>query len=318
MRWPFCGARGRWLQERAGSRRPRRSDPVERHARGRAQPFEHLAGNLAQRQHLVGGAGRNGFARHAEDDAARFVLAVVVGAGVLHDLHRLGTVGAHAGQHDADRIRPDDLGSRQEQSLDRRLVPVDRIAILHAGDVVGAAALHGQVQAARRDIAMAGQDALAVLSLLDADLAQAVQARGIALCEAGRHVLGDDDGRAVGGQVDQHVLGGLGATGRCADEDELLGGRLAQAGHRDRLDRRCGRRARRGRCRSTAYVCLGRDADLVRDVLGQLPDAVGNTDLGLGDKVDRAQLQRLERDLGAALGQRGHHHHRHRPQAHQA
>ena len=43
----------------------------------------------------------------------------------------------------------------------------------------------------------------------------------------------------------------------------------------------------------------------------------GEVDLGLGDEIDRAQLQRLERGLGAAFGQRRHHDHRHGPQAHE-
>ena len=46
-------------------------------------------------------------------------------------------------------------------------------------------------------------------------------------------------------------------------------------------------------------------------------DAVGDAELRLGDEVDRAELERAQRDLGAALGQRRDHHHRHRPQPHQ-
>ena len=43
---------------------------------------------------------------------------------------------------------------------------------------------------------------------------------------------------------------------------------------------------------------------------------VGDVVRRLGDEVDGADFERLERDLGARLGQRGEHHHRHRPQRH--
>ena len=60
-------------------------------------------GHLAQRQHLAHGAERNGLAGHAEHDAAGLILGQRVGAGVAQLEHRLGAVGAHSGQHDADR-----------------------------------------------------------------------------------------------------------------------------------------------------------------------------------------------------------------------
>ena len=57
--------------------------------------------------------------------------------------------------------------------------------------------------------------------------------------------------------------------------------------------------------------------DLGDDLLGIVADALRDAEPRLGDEVDRAQLQRAQRHFGAALGQRGDHHHRHRPQAHQ-
>ena len=41
--------------------------------------------------------------------------------------------------------------------------------------------------------------------------------------------------------------------------------------------------------------------------------AIGDVELGLGHEVDGAQLERLQRHVGAPLGQRRDHHHRHRP-----
>jgi hypothetical protein len=58
-------------------------------------------------------------------------------------------------------------------------------------------------------------------------------------------------------------------------------------------------------------------ADLVGDEFGVLAHPGLDRDLRLGDEVHRAEFQRAHGDLGAALGQRGHHQHRHRAQAHQ-
>ena len=129
--------------------------------------------------------------RHAEDHAARLVLGEVEAARVAHLLHRARAVGTHAGEHDAQRVLADHLCRRAEQDLHRRLVAVDRVAVAHTGKVVRARSLDTQVQAARGDVGMARQHAFAVHGFLDADAAQAVEPRRIALGEAGRHVLGD-------------------------------------------------------------------------------------------------------------------------------
>jgi len=126
---------------------------------------------------------------------------------------------------------------------------------------------------------------------------------------------------ASGGQGGEHFLGGLGAAGAGANEDDFLGRQPAHAGQRWRGGARCSRCARgaacRGGLRQAVDVGLGGDADLVGDVVSELAQAIGHADLGLGDEIDRAQLQRLERDVGTALGQRRHHHHRHGAQTHQ-
>jgi hypothetical protein len=58
-------------------------------------------------------------------------------------------------------------------------------------------------------------------------------------------------------------------------------------------------------------------ADLVGDQFGVLAHPALDRDLRLGDEVDRTEFERAHRDFRTALGQRGHHQHRHRPQAHQ-
>ena len=165
---------------------------------------------------------------------------------------------------------------------------------------------------------MAGQHALAVDGLGHADAAQAVQALGVAGGEARRHVLGDHDRGEVGRQAGQHLAGGLGAAGGGAEEDDLLG---RQPAHRPRGGGlgRGGRRGRGGQGqRGLADLGAGGGADLLGDVGAQLAQAVGHADLGLGDKVDRAQLQGAQGGLGPALGEGGDHDDGHGPQPHQA
>jgi hypothetical protein len=56
----------------------------------------------------------------------------------------------------------------------------------------------------------------------------------------------------------------------------------------------------------------------LRDELGLIVgQRAGDIDPGLRDEIDRAELQRAQRDVSAALSQRRHHHDRHRPQPHQ-
>jgi hypothetical protein len=58
-------------------------------------------------------------------------------------------------------------------------------------------------------------------------------------------------------------------------------------------------------------------ADLVGNHVAVIQQTVAQAKLGLGHEIDRAEFQRPDGDFGVALGQRGHHHHRHGPQAHQ-
>ena len=77
----------------------------------------------------------------------------------------------------------------------------------------------------------------------------------------------------------------------------------------------CIARARRGRAactRACAATLHFRD-----QLVGVVRQAAGDVDPRLRDEIDRAELERAQRDVGALLRQRGHHHDRHRPQPHQ-
>ena len=166
---------------------------------------------------------------------------------------------------------------------------------------------------ARSQIGVAGQHALAMHGLPDRDPAQAVEPLRERAREALRHVLHDQDTGTVGGHLLQELADGLGPAGRCADDDQFLARaeRHAQRSHRAPCIAAGAMRSKvatavRTIClpRPSAYSGMRRYTYLFRDQLGIVAHAALYRDLGLGDKVHRAQFECAQRRLGAALGQR--------------
>ncbi len=133
-------------------------------------------------------------------------------------------------------------------------------------------------------------------------------------------MLRDQHGGRVGRQRHEHFADRFGAARRRADDDQLFGTeqRIVEV-RRGRAAAAAGAAAapRMLRRRGLAHAGAGGRANLVGELLRVVEHAVANADLRLGDEIDRAQFQRAQRDFVAALGQRRHHHDRHRPQAHQ-
>ena len=117
---------------------------------------------------------------------------------------------------------------------------------------------------------------------------------------------------SVGGQsarqAHQHHLERLDAAGRRADAHDLSGRAM-------RTRPRCARRGAVGARRMPTRARAAR-LHLGLQLGGEPGHAVGDVAGRLGDEIDGADLERLERDLGAGLGQRRDHHDRHRPQRH--
>jgi hypothetical protein len=208
------------------------------------------------------------------------------------------------------------------------------------GELQASAALDHRVAIAGRDQHRAGNELVAVACLADRERTERVEAVGERGGELRRHVLHDqhplgerpgqarDDalerGRASGGDRDDHrgvetaarTLRGLRrrgaevltARGRSVDRaqrpgDALLRGQTSEAG-RGRGPRRWGvGRRRRDRTRR------GRADDLADQLLAHRREIGGDLAVGLGDEIDRARCQRLERLLGAGHGVRREHHH---------
>src|SRR5690606_9072563 len=78
------------------------------------QVLEHGIGDARQGQDRANRPGSDGLARHAVDDAARFVLGDVPAAGLAHLPHRVGAIAPHAREHHANRVRADALRHRAE------------------------------------------------------------------------------------------------------------------------------------------------------------------------------------------------------------
>lgn len=117
-------------------------------------------------------------------------------------------------------------------------------------------------------------------------------------------MLGDDGWRAVGRHGLQQLPNRFGATGRCADGQQLVCGRNPGQ-HTGRPGADGGQLSGLRRC-ARSRSGSGRGLDLEHELLGVVLQAVGDVDLGFRDEIDRSQFQRCQRDLGPRLGSLQH------------
>ena len=110
---------------------------------------------------------------------------------------------------------------RVKQQVDGRAVAVNRRQIVQLCMVVGAAARQLKMTAARRDIGVSRQYAIAVLRLFYGDLADLVQTIGKRSGKPGGHMLGNHNARTVQRHRGQHLTQRFGAAGRGADSDNF-------------------------------------------------------------------------------------------------
>ena len=137
-------------------------------------------------------------AGHAPDHAGFLVLRDDVAAGGDQRLAAGKPVGAHAGQHQAERLAAPHRGGGGEHRVDRRLAEIHHRAVVerdHRGAVVAARDRH--VAAAGGDVDGAGIDRLALPALVHRALGDARQVLGQDGGEGRRHVLGDQHRRAL-------------------------------------------------------------------------------------------------------------------------
>jgi len=128
-------------------------------------------------------------------------------------------------------------------------------------------------------------------------------------------MLTDHDAGRVRWQQLEHLADGFSTAGGSTDGDDLIGGAKTQ--FRPAAVSTAGLVRRRRALKQRHHFRHRRHLDLADQLRRIGLQRVGNVDLGLGDKVDSTQFQRCQRDVGAALGQRRTHYHRHRPQPHQ-
>jgi len=145
-----------------------------------------------------------------------------VGAGIVHLLHALGTVVAHAGEDDADGVGAGVACGGAEEYVDGGAVPADERAIAHLDKVAVVGAFDERVFASGSDQRVAGQDGGAVGPFAHLEAAEGIEVGGKGAGEPLGHVLHDDDAGRLCGQASEEGRDCLGAAGRGADEDDLL------------------------------------------------------------------------------------------------
>ena len=160
-------------------------------------------------------------AGHTKDNAAGLVLGYGSRAGLTHGQQSSGPVTAHARQDHSHDIATQLLSTGIEQHVHRGPMPVHRLALVDQDGVAGAAAAHLHLMVARRHQHMAGQNGVAVVRLLHADLAQSIQPLGIRQRKTLRHVQHDHRPGSVGGKGRQNVTKGFRTSRRGADGQDL-------------------------------------------------------------------------------------------------
>lgn len=99
------------------------------------------AGNLVERQGEIDCAELYGFLRHAEHNAAGFVLGDGFCACLVHFLESARTVVAHASHDDAECVGSGEFRHGAEQDVDRGSMAIDQRAICDIDDVLRAVTL---------------------------------------------------------------------------------------------------------------------------------------------------------------------------------
>ena len=180
-----------------------------------------------------------------------------------------------------------------EQHFHRGTVAVHGRVVAQHGHIAQRQPLHLQVPAAGTDQHASRQQQVARLRFLHADRASLVQSPGKHFGETFRHVLHDQDGAGkIRRQLREHVLQGVRTAGRNANDDDLRGD---ASGYRIAL---CGRLTRLGRLGTgTPLLCA---AALILAISSAAISRHALRDvLRLGDEIERAQRQRLQRDRRA-------------------
>ncbi len=146
-------------------------------------------GNGMQRHNLIGGTQLDGFLGHAEHDTALLVLRHRARTGIVHFAQAAGTIVAHAGHDNTERIFASILGYGTEQHVHRRTMAVDQRAILNFDVILRAAALEQHMPSAGRNQRQPRNNPVAVMRLADFNLANAVEPCRERSGEFFRHVL---------------------------------------------------------------------------------------------------------------------------------
>src|ERR1700733_12482148 len=158
------------------------------HALADLMPKHDLSGYLAERDDFLYRAACNRFLRHAEDDAAFFVLRTRGGAKLAHFQQPSCAVVTHPGHDDSERVSSGVLSGRAEQHVRRRPMPRHRWAVLDGDMIAQPCPLQQHMPGTGCDIGATGLHGFAVFRFLHLDLANTVETLGEGGGESLRHV----------------------------------------------------------------------------------------------------------------------------------
>src|SRR3954465_505605 len=230
---------------------------------------------------------------HPEHDARIFALRDRHAAGSFDGRHAFRTIFAHARHDHCERVASELLCDGTEQHIHRRTVSIHTVVVAQDDNVAHRHTLDLDVPVAGTDQRAAGDQQISRLRFLHVDSATFVEAACKQFSEAFRHVLHYNDAAGkITRQLRKHVLQRVGPAGGDADSD-----------HFRRRPLRFGtglRRAlrfhqyRRG-IRTLQYTALAGDLDLPNQFFGNIFHVRRSGVFGLGDEVERARCQSLER-----------------------
>src|ERR1700676_182771 len=256
---------------------------------------DEMAAERIEGQNFCDVAFENGGAGHAADHAGIFTLRESHAAGGFDGAETFVPVFAHAGHDDADGSEGEFLRDGVKEHVGGRAVTVDGRAVRKNHHVSARHAADHHVAIAGANKCAAGEEQITGTRFLDIEGTAFIEAPGKHFGEAFGHVLDDENGgRKVRRKLRQDKLQSVGAASGDADSDDATGRKRRARAFLGAL-RIVGDNGRR---ESASHDAFG-DFDFIDESVSDGFKTAGGGIDGLGDEVDGAESESLERGVGA-------------------
>src|SRR5215469_5302592 len=254
------------------------------------------------RSGFTAGAGLNRISGHAKNNRCSFVLRQHKATGGLNRARAAGSIAAHSCEHSSDAHAAGVLRDRLHRHVDIRQIAFNPAR--HGVELYAARGRNAQMLPAGADVQNPGLNGLVVFRFLYADTGELRQLQRILRGERRGHMLHQNyRGREIPGEARGHAHDRGGSAGRGCKNNN--GEAKVGASDRCRLwRRRMGRRGPAGGS-SSNRVCqphsrphhpyLGRHAYFAEQFILDALHVEVNAAAGLGDKLDCAQFEGLQR-----------------------